>query len=109
MLGTAPPPHHGAGPDLPVSRFASPMPRATREDAQIVSVTSDGTFYFGNTRVAIAEMHGQIRENLKNGADRKIHIRADARVKYGRLKEALNEISTSEIQNVCFLTQKASP
>jgi biopolymer transport protein ExbD len=109
MLGTAPPPHHGAGPDLPVSRFANPMPRATREDAQIVSVTSDGTFYFGNTRVAIVEMHGRIRENLKNGADRKIHIRADARVKYGRLKEVLNEISTSEIQNVCFLTQKASP
>ena len=37
--------------DPPLSRYPSPMPRAVREDAQIVSVKSDGQVYYRNVRI----------------------------------------------------------
>ncbi len=33
---------HHWGPDLPRARYATPMPRAVREDAQIISVSRNG-------------------------------------------------------------------
>jgi biopolymer transport protein TolR len=105
---TASPPHHG-GPDLPRTRNASPMPRAVREDAQIVSVMPDGVIYYGNFRISTEELHDRIRESVRNGADRKIYIRADARAKYFNVKQVLNEISTAGIEKVCFFAERVSP
>jgi len=100
---------HGVGPDLPWSRYARPMPRAVREDAQIVAVTRDGSIYLGNTQMTADDLPGQIRVNLRNGTDRKIYIRADARAKYIDVEQVLNEIGKAGIQNVCFLAEKDSP
>src|ERR1700682_898701 len=95
--------HHGLSLDLPRSRYASPMPRAVREDAQIVAVTRDGKIYLGNTLMTADDLPSRIRENMRNGEDRKIYIRADARAKYIDVKQVLSEIGKAGIQNVCFL------
>jgi biopolymer transport protein TolR len=108
MIGTARP-HHGFSADLPRSRYASPMPRAVREDAQIVSVMPDGQIYYRNLRITTDDLQDQIRESVRNGADRKIYIRADARARYSHVKGVLREISKSGIENVCFLAEKVSP
>jgi len=108
MIGTSTP-HHRWGPDLPRARFASPMPRAVREDAQIIYVLRDGAIYYGNSRIAGDELHVRIRESVKNGADRKIYICADVRAKYGPVNQVLTEISKADIQNICFLAEKVSP
>jgi biopolymer transport protein TolR len=102
-------PHHGWGVDLPRSQYASPMPRAVREDAQIVDIARDGQVYYRNVRIIVDELPDQIRERVRNGAERKIYIRADARAKYIDVKKVLSEIGTAEIQNVCFLAEKDSP
>jgi biopolymer transport protein TolR len=109
MIVPAVTPHYGWGPDLPRTRYASPMPRAVREDAQIVSVMRDGQIYYRNLRVTADDLHAQIRESVRNGADRKIYIRADARAKYLEVKQVLNEISKAGIENICFLAEKVSP
>jgi hypothetical protein len=49
------------------------------------------------------------KAEVSNGADRKIHIRADARAKYGTVKRVLNEISKARIENVCFFAERVSP
>jgi biopolymer transport protein ExbD len=100
---------HGFVVDLPRTSYPSPMPRAVREDAQIVSVTSDGQVYYRDVRIMADELPDQIRESVRNGADRKIYIRADARVKYGRVKEVLDETGKAGIRNVCFLADKVLP
>ncbi len=102
------PPFHGWSLDLPRSRYASPMPRAVREDAQIVSVMRDGRIYYRNLGIRADDLPDHIRESVRNGADRKIHIRADARARYIDVKQVLDEISKAGIQNVCFLAEKVS-
>jgi biopolymer transport protein TolR len=109
LMVTPPMVTHGFTVELPRTRYAIPMPRAVREDAQIVSILPDGQIYYRYARIMADDLPGRIRESVKNGADRKVYIRADARVKYGRVKEVLNEISAVGVQKVCFLAQKVSP
>jgi biopolymer transport protein TolR len=108
MIGTATTPHHyGYSTDLPVSRFARQMPKALREDAQIVSIMRDGKIYFGHTPMSAGDLPDQIRERLQNGAERKVYLRADARAKYGNVKLVLTEIRQAGIEDVCILAEKS--
>jgi biopolymer transport protein ExbD len=94
--------------DLPRSQYASPMPRAVREDAQIVGIMRDGRIYYRNIQIRADDLQDQIRESVRNGADRKIYMRADARAKYSDVKRVLNEIRKTGIQNVCIFAEKVS-
>jgi biopolymer transport protein TolR len=94
---------HGSSVDFPQTWYASPMPRAVREDALSVAVTRDGKIYFRNTAISAEELPGKIREGLKNSAEKKVYLRADARARYVDVKQVLIEIRQAGIENVCFL------
>ena len=100
---------HGSGVDLPRTWYAGPMPRAVREDALSVAVTRDGKIYFRNVPISAKNLPDKIREGLKNGAEKKVYLRADARARYGDVKQALIEIRQTGIDNVCFLAEKLQP
>jgi len=85
------------------------MPRAVREDALSVAVTRDGKIYFRNVPISAKNLPDRIREGLKNGAEKKVYLRADARARYGDVKQALIEIRQAGIDNVCFLAEKLQP
>jgi len=108
MIGT-PTPHHGWSLDLPRTRFASATPRAAKEDAQVVSVARDGRIFYRNTVIAVDELPDRIRESIKNGADRKVYVRADARARYAHIGRVLDEIRKTGVQNICFFAEKVSP
>src|SRR5256886_16192951 len=81
------------------------MPMAVREDAQVVSVARDGRIFYRNTLIAVDELPDRIRESIKNGADRKVYVRADARARYGGIQRGLDEISKTGIWDVCFFSE----
>ena len=99
---------HHWGPDLPRARYATPMPRAVREDAQIVSVSRDGRVFYRNLQIAADDLPDKIREGVRSGADRKVYIRADAWAKYMDANQVLNEVRKAGIENVCFLAERVS-
>jgi biopolymer transport protein TolR len=99
----------GFSADLPGVHFAGPMPRALREDAQVVSVMRDGAVYYGNTRINAEDLAERIWESVRKGADRKIYIRADARAKYRDIERVLDEIRKTGIQNISFFAEKLLP
>ena len=100
---------HGSGVDLPRTSYAIPMPRAVRENALTVGVTRDGKVYFRNTAISAEDLPDQIREGLRNGAEKKVYLRADARARYGDVKQVLIKIRQAGIENVCFLAEKLQP
>jgi biopolymer transport protein ExbD len=53
------------------------------------------------------QMPDKIREGLKNGAEKKVYMRADARARYVDVKQILVEIRQAGIENICFLTREA--
>ena len=90
--------------DLAETRHAIPMPGAAREDAMRISITRDGKFFFRNHQVALDDLPDEIRDGLRNGAERKIYLAVDARAKYGDVPHILNEIRHAGVEKVSFLT-----
>lgn len=108
FLARATPLHQGlwAGVDLPAALHVSSEPRALREDAIRIAVTSDGTVYFGNSRVNPEDLTGLIRQSVKEGSERKVYLAVDARSRYGRTTAVLEQIREAGIRQICFLAEK---
>ena len=100
------PAYHGISVDRATAVHSTPMPSATREDAMRILVTRDGRIYFGNHAVATEDLPDEIRERVRNGAERKIYLAVDARAKYGDAEKVLDQIRVSGIRDVSFLTQQ---
>lgn len=93
--------------DLAPTAHPKPLPAAAKEDAINVSITRDGSLYFGHDRVLIKELPGLIRRAYEHGSERKVYLKADARAKYGDAKAVLDQISAAGIQDVAFITENS--
>lgn len=101
-----PVPYHGVGVDRAIAVHSTPMPGATKEDAMRVFVMRDGRVYFGNHAIATEDLPSEIRERVRNGAEREIYLAVDARAKYGDAEKVLDQIRVSGIRDVSFLTEQ---
>jgi biopolymer transport protein ExbD len=102
------PNHHGISVDLPKINHPISMERSTREDTLSLMITRDGQVFFGDEEVLTDQLPGKISRALSATRERKIYIRADARARYGTVKEALDAIRDAGVENVAFLAREAS-
>jgi biopolymer transport protein ExbD len=70
-----------------------------------VAIQPDGTTYFGDLKIAPGDLPEKIREGLQNGAERRIYLYVDDRVRYSDVKQVIDEISLAGVTNVTFVTQ----
>lgn len=99
--------HHGFGPDLPKVLHPIQMPKSQREDAMIITIMRDGSTYFGADRIRSVDLRSKILDKLKDrGVERKVYIRADARVFYQTVKEVLDGVQSSGIERIAFLVDQ---
>jgi|SRR5208283_4777928 len=99
-------PHHRSWSlDLAVAVHSEPQPYAFRDNALNVSVTRDGSLYFGSNKVAMEELPQFLRTACLKGSERKVYLRADARANYRDVKSALNQISAAGIQDVAIIVE----
>jgi len=83
------------------------MRGANREDALIVGVMRTGDIWFGGKKpTTLDALPPGIREGLKHGAEEKVYIRADARAKYGRVRETRAAVRSAGVENVGFLVER---
>ena len=60
----------GISVELPLTGNAVPMPDADQEDSLIVSVTADGSVYFGANPISLAVLAEKIKGGLSDGVRR---------------------------------------
>lgn len=92
--------------DRAVAANSTALPGALREDAMQISITRDGRVFFRNDRVMLVNLPEEIRKGLRDGAEKRIYLNADARVKYGDAVAVLNQIRLAGIRDVSVLTQE---
>jgi biopolymer transport protein ExbD/biopolymer transport protein TolR len=97
--------HQRVSVDRPLAYHAAPMPGARKEDAILVSLTSDGNIFFCDHRILLEEFATEIQKSVRNGAEKKVYFNVDARAKYGRAKQALEQIQVAGIEKISFLAQ----
>jgi biopolymer transport protein ExbD len=96
-------PHHSLPVDLAVASHAVPMPDAQKDDAIIVWIARDGTVYFRNYKTTLDEIPGAIEEAVRDGAEHKVYVKADARARYFDVKAVVDAIRLAGIRDVVFL------
>src|SRR5580704_6727441 len=110
VMMIVPQPHHGYGPDLPHVLHPVSMARANREDAMIIAVLRDGAVYFGGDRVLHEQLPSKLLDRLRDHTvEPRVYIRADGRVFYRNVKEALDGVRSAGIERVAFLVDQRRP
>jgi biopolymer transport protein ExbD/biopolymer transport protein TolR len=82
------------------------MQDADKDDAIIVAVTRDGTYFLGNTKVTKEDITGQIKDRIANKLDKTVYVKSDARAKYGDVVAAVDEIRSAGVDSLGLLTEK---
>ena len=90
--------------DLPKVAHAIAMRAANREDALVVAVERDGRIWLGDERPSVEELPSRIRESISYGAERKVYIRADSRLRYSDVLQVLQSVRSAGVEHVAFLT-----
>ena len=86
------------------------VPHARREDAIIIALNRQGDVFVGKDLVrTYSSIPDWIRESTRNGSERTIYIRADARSRYGPTKDVIDEIHAAGVENVVFLVDQRAP
>lgn len=100
-------PHHGVSIEVPRILRPVSMPGALRDDVMQISITRDGKVFFGSDQIVPDYMTGKIQARLADlDVERKVYIRADARVRYGTVKTVLDGVRSAGILRVAFLVDQ---
>ncbi len=100
-----PQPYHGSV-GLPGVRHPISMWQADRRKAVVIAIQRDGKVYVGRDPVVAESLPLRIREGLASSAERKIYIKADARVRYGYVKEVLDGVHDAGIEKIGFIVEQ---
>jgi biopolymer transport protein ExbD len=94
----------GISVELPVASNAVPMPDADQEDSLIVSVTENGSVYFGVDQISPAALAEKVKDSLSNPLHKDLYIKADARTPYANVLKVLNAVRASGVDAQNLLT-----
>jgi biopolymer transport protein ExbD len=97
---------HGVSVDVPKVDFPRAIGGARREDAMLVAVFRDGNVFYGNELTNSGELSAKIRQSLSKGAERRVYVRADARVRYRAVLDVLEGVCSAGIENVSFFVEQ---
>jgi biopolymer transport protein ExbD len=93
--------------DLPRTFHATLQPAALREEAMTLIITRDDMLYFRNTKIPSKTLPDAIRTAVRDGYEKTLYIKVDARAKYRDVKIALDSIRSANTTNIVFLTEHA--
>lgn len=106
MMPASLPRRHFGNVDLAPVDGSKAMPGALKEDALQVAVTRDGTIYLNESRVRMGNLAPLLRQGVREGSERKVYLRADARARYADVKVVLDQIRLAGIENVALITEQ---
>ena len=97
----------GVSVDLAKTDNPQQMPDADKEDALLVAVMRDGKAFFGTEQVNdLAELTQKVKDRIANKTDKRVYIRADARAKYGRVVEVVDNVRAAGVDQLGLLTEQ---
>src|SRR5712691_6193280 len=81
--------------DLAPTNNPHEMKDADKDNAIVVAITSDSKIFLGNTAVNKKELTAQVKDRISNRLDKTVFVKSDARAKYGRVVEIVDEIRSA--------------
>jgi len=82
------------------------MQAADKDDAILVAITREGRTYLGTSQVNPEEIPAKVKDLLANRMDRTCYIRADARARYERVVDVVDNLRAAGVDQVGLLTEQ---
>ncbi len=96
----------GVSVNMAKTNSPTPMPDADKEDSLLVAVTHDGKVYFGSDQVNPDDLTSKVKDRIANKTDKRVFIKADARARYGKVVEVVDDIRSAGVDEVGLLTEQ---
>ena len=96
----------GVSVDLAKTRNPIAMQAADKSDAIIVAVTRDGKTYLNTTQMPADDLPPKVKDMLTNRLDKTVFIKADARARYEKVTNVVDNLRAAGVDNVGLLTEQ---
>lgn len=82
------------------------MTNADKEDAVLVAIARDGRTYLGTEQMAPDQLPQKVKDLLTNKLDKTVYVRADARSRYERVVEVIDNLRAAGVDQLGMLTEE---
>lgn len=98
----------GVSVDMAKSKNAIAMSAADKEDAIMVAVTRDGKVFLspGNAQTTPDQLPQKIKDLLTNRLDKTVYIKSDARARYERVVDVVDNLRAGGVDQLGLLTEQ---
>ncbi len=94
--------------DMAKTNNPSPMQAADKEDAVLVAISKDGRTYLGTDQMSPDTLPGKVKDLLTNRLDKTVYLRSDARARYERVVEVVDNLRAAGVDQLGLLTEEIS-
>lgn len=82
------------------------MEAADKEDAIVVAVTRDGKTFLGSDPIPVDALPSKVKDLLLTRVDKTVYVKSDARARYEKVTEAVDNLRGAGVDQVGLLTEK---
>lgn len=82
------------------------MQAADKEDAVLVALTREGRVFLGTTQMPADQLAPKVKDLLVNKLDKTVYIRSDARAKYEKVVDIVDNLRSAGVDQVGLLTEQ---
>jgi biopolymer transport protein ExbD/biopolymer transport protein TolR len=81
------------------------MQDADKDDAVLVSITRAGEVFLGTTKLPADQLPGKVKDLLTNRLDKTVYINSDARARYERVVDVIDNLRAAGVDQLGLLTE----
>lgn len=96
----------GISVDMVKTRNPIAMQAADKDDAILIAVTRDGRTFLGTTQMPPDQLPSKVKDLLVNRLDKMVYIRSDARARYERVVEVVDNLRSAGVDQIGLLTEQ---
>ena len=98
----------GAQVEKVVTKNAIAMQNADKEDAIMVAITRQGSFFLspGNLQIHLEDLAGKVRDLQTNKMDKTCYIKADSRAKYEAVEDVVDNLRAAGVDQIGLITEQ---
>jgi biopolymer transport protein ExbD len=96
----------GISVDMAKAKNPSIMQAADKEDAVLVAISRDGRTYLGTDQMAPENLPQKVKDLLTNKLDKTVYVRADARSRYEKVVEVIDNLRAAGVDQLGLLTEE---
>jgi biopolymer transport protein ExbD len=82
------------------------MQDADKEYALLVSITRDGTVYFGTEKITTDNLTTKVKDRLTNRPDKRVYVKADMRARFGGVVGVVDAVRAAGVDDLGLLTEQ---